>query len=309
MRIVVLFLLLSFQTAVAMSRGPSQRDEPLIEGVGVQTLEYYDEARDRPVVVEFWYPTDLSRGVEPIRDAPVAKRSTSMPLIVMSHGHRGTRKCQEWLALQLARKGYVLAAVEHFGNARESFHPLLSLRFWDRTKDISYALDQILEEFGPQIDGRHIGFIGYSLGGMTGLGLAGGQAKNVREIVLREHQNHKGFTEEIIAQVDFSEGEKLYTDARIQALLLVCPANFIYPPESLQQIKIPVGLIAALHDETLPHALHASPLIRHLAPHKLKMIREKVPHSFLGLKPEKEDTLHREVAIFAAEFFKYYFKK
>ena len=144
------------------------------------------------------------------------------------------------------------------------------------------------------------------MGGMTGLGLAGAQARNVREIVIRESQSFKGFSQELIDQVDFEEGEKLHADPRIKAVLLLCPANFVYPPESLRKIKTPVGLVAAFHDEVLPHKDHAYPIICHLVPQKMKVIREKVSHMFLSPGPDmsmSKSRLHQEVARFAFDFF------
>lgn len=276
--------------------------------MGVRTLHYLDKKRVRPVVIELWYPLDPSRE-EPhlIRDADLAIMGSRFPLIMMSHGHQGDRLNQDWLAIQLAKKGYVVASVEHFGNTLDTFHPLQTLKFWDRAKDVSFAIDQLLEKYKGEIDENRIGFIGYSMGGMTGLGLAGAQAKNLKEIIRRESQNYKGFTDEDFKQVDFTEGEKLHEDSRIKAMVLLCPANFIYPPESLKMIKIPIGIVAAFHDEVLPHKEHAGPIIRHLIPRTIKMIRKKVSHSFLSKafpQFEESDQVVSEVASFSLEFFK-----
>ena len=309
MRILSLFLVLCFcPIGEAMQRVSSIQETPQVPySIGVQTIESSDLKRNRPIIIEVWYPTSYIDDLEPQRGAPFIHSHPKMPLIVMSHGHRGSRLNHAWLAIELARQGYCVASVEHYGNSKENFNPLLSLKFWDRFKDVSFTIDEILNRFGSQIDAKRIGFIGYSMGGMTGLGLAGAQARNIKEVVLREYRNVKGFTEEMIAQVDFSEGERLFRDSRIQAMLLLCPANFVYPPASLKKIQIPVGLVATFHDEILPHQDHAYPIICHIVPRKIKVIREKISHSFFSPGPEASHDggkLHQEVADFASDFFR-----
>lgn len=314
MRFVFLFLFLIVgQMGEAMSKLPS-RGEVLSPSyaIGVRTLEIRDEARNRPIVIEFWYPANLplEKG-SLVRDAAFLEKGSKVPLLVYSHGHRGSRHSLSWLASLFASHGYCFASVEHYGNTKENFHPLLSLKFWDRSKDISVSLDYLLQQFSFQIDDQKIGFVGYSMGGMTGLGLAGAQAENVKEIALREYRSHKGFSEEAISQIDFSEGEKIYTDRRIKAMLLVCPANFVYRPEALKKIQIPIALVANFYDEVLPHQEHAYPIICYVVPRKIKVIREKISHSFFSHhSPDTasdDGRLHKEVGKFAFDFFQSHF--
>jgi predicted dienelactone hydrolase len=126
----------------------------------------------------------------------------------------------------------------------------------------------------------------------------------------------------MIKQLDLAEAKQSLKDDRIRAMLLICPASFAYQPESLKNIKIPVGLIAAINDEVLPYREHAYQIIRYLVPAKLKMMRKEISHyAFLNLVSEEGKKLfqknlyndppccdrlsiHREVGTFAIDFFR-----
>src|SRR3989338_8720293 len=97
------YLLLShLPSLTAMSQAGVQTVPiAIVEAIGVRTLQYEDARRQRPVMVELWYPTE-QKPTQPdetadkvwihpkeSRNASLATRQTSYPLIVMSHGHRG----------------------------------------------------------------------------------------------------------------------------------------------------------------------------------------------------------------------------
>lgn len=324
----------AFVGGQTLSKVPPQTIRVPYEAIGVRTLRYLDENRSRPVVVELWYPTegvglfdapDDPLWIHPkeVRNAALSSQKTSLPLILMSHGHRGDRRDRSWLADTLVRHGYVVASVEHFGNTRADYKPLVSLRCWERPRDISFALDQLLNDpfLEGKIDPHRIGFVGYSLGGMTGLSLAGAIAKNVKEAILKEGGKIEKLQVHWLDQIDFKEGEKSYKEPRIRAFLLLCPAIFIYPPDSLKKITAPIGLVAAINDEVLPHKEHAYQIIKHLVPTKLKIMRKEISHySFLNPISEKgkkllkktpykepleidRSSLHKEIGDFAISFF------
>lgn len=273
------------------------------EAIGVRTLHYKDSSRNRPVIVEFWYPTeetgvslDISEDsvwIHPkeVRDVKISTRYSSYPLILMSHGYKGDRREGTWLVDALVRQGYVVASVEHYGNTWHQFNPLSGFCFWDRAKDISFTITHLLEETGikEHIDTKRIGFIGYSMGGMTGLALAGAEVKAAKQIAIAQAgQTGLSIPESVFDQIDFSEAEKNYKDPRIKSFLLICPATFAYLPESLRQIKTPIGLVASIDDELLPHKEHAHKIIKNIIPYKLKLLRNKTSHyAFLNKMSEK----------------------
>lgn len=303
------------------------------ENIGVHTEKYEDTKRDRPVVVEIWYPTDrvgpIDQPEDPvwvhpneIRDVPPS--IGKFPLIMMSHGHGGDRRDRSWLVEYLVKNGYMVASVEHYGNSWRSYNPLLSLRFWERARDVTFAITSLLKDpfFKKQIDPSRIGFIGYSLGGMTGLALGGAKAQNVREIVIQQQELFKEIDLELIKQIDFSEAHGNFIDKRIKALVLLSPAAFVFPEKSFKSVKVPVALVASEGDEVLPFQEHALKIIEYLAPAKLKLLRDKASHYvFLnrvsdvgkGLIREEIQTeiiqsdrliIHKEVGDFVTAFFK-----
>jgi predicted dienelactone hydrolase len=305
------------------------------QSLGVQTLQYTDPTRNRLVTVELWYPTDQTEPVDialdtewihprEIRNAPLSKKQETFPLLLMSHGHKGDRREKSWLAGILAKQGYIIASVDHYGDTRSTFDPLLSVCFWHRTLDFSFVLDELEKEpfILNQFDQKRIGFIGYSLGGMTGLGLAGAKAQNTQAIVLQSIKQYTGLNTDKISQIDFSISEKNYLEPRIKAALLICPAAFVYSAKNLKQIKIPIGLIATIGDEVLPHQKHAYQIIKHAIPKKLKIMKKEISHySFLNqiskagekffhknthhtLSFRDKARIHKEAGLFAINFFK-----
>lgn len=324
-------LIFVFGSLQAMSRAPAS-------DIGVRTLEYIDAKRNRPVVIELWYPTKHSGPLDQatddywiypneIRNSPVTEGK--FPLILLSHGQGGDRRNQSWLADVLVKKGFIVASVEHHGNSWRTYDALMSLHFWERARDISFAIDQLLQE--PLLRNRilpeKIGFVGYSLGGMTGLSLAGAKAQNVKAIVKAQQANFKEIELSLVEQMDFSEAERDFSDPRIKAMALLTPATFIFPSQSLGSVKIPIALIASEDDEVLPFQEHALHLIQFLSPAKLKVFKDKISHyAFLNrvsdkgkkvLKVEYQNEslqkdrlkVHREAAQFICDFFDEYLTK
>jgi predicted dienelactone hydrolase len=303
--------------------------------IGVRTLTYQDSLRERPIVVELWYPSDaempLDQTIDSVwihpkemRDVPCAQIVEKFPLIMMSHGYGGERRDRSWLADHLVRHGFIVASLDHYGNTASTFNIISTLKFWDRGRDVSFAIDRLLEEpfLKSRVDARRIGFIGYSLGGMTGLGLAGAQAEAIEQVLNEMMKKYSEIQPDMLTQFDFKEAGKSLKDERIQAMMLICPASFIYSPKSLKKISIPIGLVVAPHDEVLPFKEHAELIIEHVVPAKLKIMQKETSHyAFLNRVSEEgkkflkkhfyrdspgydRQVIHQEVGLFAVDFFK-----
>jgi predicted dienelactone hydrolase len=327
-----LCLIVLFGSLNAFSKAPAPAQERA-ENIGVRTFKYVDLKRDRPVLVELWYPT-LHTGPfdEPIdtawihpkeiRDVPICEGK--FPLVLMSHGHGGDRRDRSWLAEFLVKNGFVVASIEHHGNSRRTMNPILSIRFWERARDVSFTIDEILKDsfLKTRIDPKRIGFVGYSMGGMTGLALAGGIAQNVKEIVKSQIASSGHFDPRLVDKIDFSEAQKDFSDRRIGAMVLLSPATFVFPPNSLKNLKVPVALVASEGDEVLPHHEHAFKIITHLVPRKLMLLGDKASHyvflnrvSEVGKELINEYvhtaeieldrlTVHKKVGAFVSDFFR-----
>jgi predicted dienelactone hydrolase len=297
--------------------------------LGVRTFHFQDETRDRPVVVEVWHPTQEKGKVEKVSDSwvhPKEMRNVAFhgihPLILMSHGNGCERRDMSHLAASLVKKGYIVAAVEHYGNSFSTYNPLTTLQFWERSRDISFAITQLTAVLKDHVDPARIGFVGYSLGGMTGLSLAGAQAENVIEVAKEQQKRHEAIQLDLLHLIDEKVAQQSYKDERIKAFALLSPATFVYPNKTLSAIKAPLALIASVADEVLPFSEHARRLIETGIATKVQILRGAISHFvFLNRVSELGRTLltgefnnplvethrkvfHKEIATFVEDFFK-----
>ena len=132
--------------------------------------------------------------------APLARKG-KFPLLIASHGNlvASAKNMPDTLEL-LASHGYVIASIEHTGNSDAYYQgtlfngflrqPLVgpnpnlgSETILQRSKDVSFVIDQVLEgyldqatgiEFTRRLDKKEIGVLGFSLGGMTSLASVAG---------------------------------------------------------------------------------------------------------------------------------------
>ena len=184
--------------------------DPFLRGpfpVGVRTVT--PVRGERPLPVEIWYPAgDAARGrdvdaatrdayelipgfppvwLEAVRDAPA--RGGRGPLVVFSHGFGGHRRQTTFLCTHLASHGYVVAAVDHTGNAildmvqmvmqiqmggaPPDARALLAEFVEARPADVGFVLDGLLDGsiggVADLVDPGRIGISGHSFGGWTTL--------------------------------------------------------------------------------------------------------------------------------------------
>lgn len=235
---------------------------------GITTLRFYDEARSRPIVTEVWYPIEEHIEAAPIeglwlrcaeaRDAPLRTTLEKYPLIVMSHGNGGDRMNNSWLAEILAANGYIVASCDHHGNTWNNKIAENFVRIWERPKDVSFVVDELLkhEKFGSSINCQKIGFIGYSLGGQTGIWIAGGKINNLGKDAIQTipvDQLPENIDENLINSIDFTPATHSYRDHRICAVFVMAPAlGYLFDLASLQAISIPVHIVASEGDQVTP---------------------------------------------------------
>jgi predicted dienelactone hydrolase len=261
---------------------------------GITTLNYYDTQRQRPVVTEVWYPIDPEVPAktppgfwlrcDEARDAPLSKKRTKYPLIVMSHGQSCDRFTIAWLAEVLAANGYIVAAMDHYGNTWNNKIPELYARPWERPQDISFVIDQLLSssQFKDSIDQTKIGFAGYSLGGGTGLWIAGAQTSKIDHDVIKSNcqRDLAGVVPlEMIETIDFSKACGSYRDNRVSAAMLMAPAlGWLFEEDSLKKISIPVYIVAPEKDQIVPIEQNAKIFAKKIAHASLKILYGDVNH-------------------------------
>ncbi len=256
--------------------------------IGERTFRFIDSSRSRPLTTEIWYPTsdtvkDSDRHFSPfkrqytVRDGKLP--SAKFPLIMLSHGTGGNRFSLEWLAQNLVQNGFVVAAVDHWGNTYDNKIPLNFFEIWQRPLDISFVLTALLNkpELKSIINNNRIGAAGFSVGGYTVLALAGAVADFQ---VALDYYRTVGQKE-----VNFPEypglGKMLYDstliadskhvpnlkDKRIKAFFSICPGTgpAFKSSSQFKSITGQVFIIGAQSDSMAPakqNALHYHKLIK-----------------------------------------------
>lgn len=230
-----------------------------------QTKTYYDSTRNRELTTEIWIP-EKSKS-EPFR------------LIMFSHGTGGNRLACQWFCEGLAEKGFLIAAVDHYGNTYTNPIPKEFVTVWQRPLDISFVLSKLLleKEFEGKIDESKIYAAGFSLGGYTAITLVG--AKIDLDNLIRFIHTPQGFKEANIPEMpglinlfdqdsiklSFTRAPNL-KDPRIKAIFVMAPAlgQGFSSKDQMKDVDIPVFIVGVQSDSIAPistNALHYKELL------------------------------------------------
>jgi predicted dienelactone hydrolase len=210
--VVSLSLLALLSACGDSGNGSAPPADPAARGpypVGVTRIELHDDARNRTLLTEVWYPADESaRGaaaspaaeylpeglgfladdstieLTAVRDAAIAPDGP-FPLIAFSHGSGGIRFQNTFQTEHLASHGYVVIAPDHQGNTFfDSSGEIEQLRI-DRPLDIEYLLNAFsgftadrASRFAGWIDtDLPFGVTGHSFGAYTTFAVASMDAR------------------------------------------------------------------------------------------------------------------------------------
>ncbi|MVM33586.1 dienelactone hydrolase [Spirosoma sp. HMF4905] len=256
--------------------------------IGQQTFSFIDPSRHRLVKTEVWYPTADTLKKSDQYFSPFIRQFTvrngqlptrQLPLILFSHGTGGGRLTLEWLAQGLARKGFMVAAVDHYGNTFDNKIPLEFLKPWERPLDISFALTSLLqnESFKAVIDSSRIGALGFSFGGYTVIALAGAvtnfttlltyyKTNGRHELEIPELPGISTYVDDPTLAEAAKETPPL-KDNRIKAFFSISPAlgQGFTKSEQVKAIQAPIYIIGSQSDSIAPvvaNARHFHKLIR-----------------------------------------------
>ena len=250
---------------------------------GATTLELDNQASARNIATELWYAPAGNPKAEdlsfrpPLRPVTVARNAEpaagKRPLIVLSHGNWGSRYSQGWLALKLVNSGYVVLSTSHPGTVGDDQTAAGRYRLWDRSRDVSFSLDQILKhpKWAVIIDETRIGFVGHSFGGWTGVSLAGGRYDPARQRAFCERSARKdaycdGTLKDNITGIPATDAGESFKDARIRAFYIMAsgPAQG-FAADSLKSISVPFVVDTAQFDEILEPLANSSTLAKQIS--------------------------------------------
>ncbi len=237
---------------------------PLI--VSERTLSLRDIGRRRVIPVELYWHRDIS---------PTAE-TTRKPLVVLSHGFGADRYFLDYIAKHLASYGFTVVSVEHPGSnvqalinlpidpalAESPSRLLPATEFLDRPRDISFVLDQLARIdagksfYSGLFNTEDVTIIGHSLGGYTGLALAGATldlrslrdfCQNIQPLVVSPADWLQ------CAAVDLPEQVADLSDRRITQVIAMNPLiGQLFGEASLSKVTVPTLLLTGTQDSVTP---------------------------------------------------------
>lgn len=224
------------------------------ESVGRATFLLTDEDRgNRTLAVETWYPLAISAGEPMMYEllpgigfygaavAGGAPRSGSLPVVIVSHGHTGTRLVYSQLCEALAQRGYLVVSLDHPGDTMADV--LLGAgvdeptNLEQRVGDLTFVYESLLGRrpgfaHGCAIDTARIHALGHSFGayGIVEWAARGGAHGTLASLVA------------------------------LQPYLLSLTAS------SMRAVTTPILIVAGEKDQTTPVATNVVPALEHLSP-------------------------------------------
>ncbi len=240
-----------------------------------QTLKFFDVMRGRLLSTDIYLPNI----------------SSSVPVIVISHGIGTDSSNFRYLANHLATNGFAVIVPNHPGSDTKQIESLLNgsasevaqpEEFINRPLDVKFVLDELEKlnntdsRFKKRLDLQQVGVFGQSFGGYTALALAGAKInlekieKDCKQKALKQTWNMSLLLQCRIQELQANKPVKQYNlhDKRVKAVIAVNPiTSSIFGKTGLSQIKTPVMMVAssedtvapALYEQILPFAWIANP--------------------------------------------------
>lgn len=250
--------------------------------VGLKTVDFeydYKDGKKEKITTAIWYPTTKKPDLHKYnwhpksyksriaKDALVAERSNSFPLIIFSHGGFGSGYDSAFLMEYLASNGYIAAALDYVDteppydkNLKSSGKQIAFSRIKHGNVKRTRHVIKILKQFKEYMKENEADYLAYLnrhrfnqtsfiIDRMLGLN------KDVNSIF------HQAIDEDAIGVCGHSQGgltllgkigghpDKSFKDDRIKATLLL--ASAIYPIENtLNNISVPLMLMVGDRDLT-----------------------------------------------------------
>jgi predicted dienelactone hydrolase len=313
----------------------------------------WDGSGPRPLSWVAWYPaaddaveqdlraTDTTAtwfSYRPIaRDAALSLAHARYPIVMLSHGTGGTAMHLDWLARDLAGRGFIVVGVDHHGNtSAEPYRAEGFLAWWERARDLTLLLDALAAhgDFAGRFAPERAFVVGYSLGGCTAAALLGAITETSRFERSPKNKNFGRGPREFPDLADHLPGllatsavfrdswarmSVSYLDARFKAALMLAPGNSVLGcnEDGLRSIATPTRIVVGGSDFVLPVStwLHErltanelvmlAPEVGHYAflPEASEAGRRASPDCCIDASGVDRELLHAQVAALAARFF------
>lgn len=263
----VTFSVLAIALLAGCATAPHHPKSDVSAGYDTQRIT---DANGRLIQLDVWYPTtateqphsynfgmgSVAKGTEVAGDA--------LPVIILSHGSMGAASNYSWIAEPLARHGYIVLGVSHYGESPvfgpTTINPANVSHFGDRTRDTNVALDFLMSKsaYASRVDPKRMGAIGHSAGGATVLMLAGApfSMADMRPYCAQARATDKGCQYPVGAPS--TDQEPAPSPTPIKAFVVMDPAAGPgFSETRLPALTTPALVIGSVNNDFLPFAAHA----------------------------------------------------
>lgn len=291
-----------FALVLLSAHPPAEADEA---PVGLRQLEFADG--ERILALNVFYPMRADGGEERFEmpfyvnldlrlGAALDPGEGRRPLVLFSHGRGSNGLVYAWFGQYLARRGYIVAALNHYrANTWDQTIAYLANRLWQRPVDIGLAITFLLDEdrFGPAIDRERIGVAGHSQGGFTALWVGGAEVNRDRFLAFQTRWSRNRMVPEHLRRempLDPEPALKV-RDARVKAAFAMAPGivqAFGMDAAGLARMEIPAYITVGARDTQTPPGPNAEFAARHIPDATLAVIPGPVDHEIFVNECDQE---------------------
>jgi predicted dienelactone hydrolase len=281
--------------------GDAQSAPDVTYTVGLRQVEFVDRSPaegERHLTMNVFYPAEpAGAGAEPFTmpfftgltfylDLPPHQDGQRHPLILFSHGRGSNGLYYAWFAQELASRGFVVAALDHYrANTYDATIAYLANKLWQRPRDLSLAANFLVGDafWEPLIDPNRIGVAGHSQGGFTALWI-GGARVNAEDYLAfqRGWKSNRMVPAHIRDQLPLDAGPALHVaDPRIKAVFAMAPGiiqAFGMDEAGLRELQRPTYIAVGARDTQTPPDTNAEFAAANIPGAQLNVIPGDVDH-------------------------------